>query len=1362
MSPSLPPAPPSGSDSPAAAALRRVEALEHEVEHVVEEVVERGERSLAARFGLGFVRGLRRVLRWTGWVLLLAYFLFGAVLLATRWWILPQIDRFRPDIEALASRATGTQIQIGAIEAGWDTIQPQFALADVRIIGQGGAAGLSLPRLEATLSWTSLLRFSPNFSSLVVRSPELSVRRLPGDRIEIAGFVIDPAQASGDRRLLDWLLSQGRVLVSDARIDVFDERSAAQTRQASFSRVELLFESGLTGWRFGLQAQPPSELAAPLDLRGKISRSPFAAAGDWRQWSGELYAGFDRVDLAQLAAWIDLPWHLTRAQGAARAWLDFERLRVTRVAADVALQDVSLQLAPDLPALELDFLRGRLSQGLRAQDEVLAASGLAFRTRDGLEFGPADLALRLAHDESANSEFTANQISVTALASLLPHFPIGTQARESIVRHALEGELSNLSLRWSGPLEQPRTYELKSDFAGLASRAQPDEAGGVGLPGFAKLAGRLEASQEGGTLVLSSREAALDFPGVFEDPRIAASELEARLRWSMKPALEVRLESLALRNADVEASGSGSWRDTGGAGSVDLSGRILRAEAASAYKYVPLVAGRDTISWLAQALRAGRASEGQWRLRGKLEDFPFTRPTQGEFRVSAKVAGVTLDYVPSGRRDASGAYVASELWPALTGIDGSLLFERESMDIRARRGQVDGVQITEAQARIPSLSENALLLIKGQAAGPLSGMVQFVNSSPVSGWLGNFLHQAEAQGPAKLDLKLEIPLAHSEASKVAGTLQLLGNDLTLAGGVPPISRAVGPLSFTEHGLRSPGVALNFLGGPGRLEASTQADGGIVLSVAGRMSPAGLRSGLDIAPLARLLEKATGETRYSGTLSLRAGALSLRAESDLVGLALNLPPPLRKTAQESWPLRVVRQPGVVNGTEADTIRVSLAQMLDVNFERVRGSGGGLQVSRGAVAVGDVANLPAYGVSLNANLNRLDLDAWLPVADNLLGPAPVSRRASAGGDEFNLDLIALRAREVEFDGKKFANMVMGASRGPDGSWRANVASDSVSGAVNWWPAARGREGRVAAQFTRLAIPDSARDDVSSVLSSASPSQLPALEVRADEFELAGKRLGRLEILALNSASEQGPIWRLQKLSIVNPDAQFSAKGQWAPEAAGTRRTSLDFLIDIRNAGGMLERLGIKEAIKAGNGKLEGEVSWRGSPLAVNYPSLDGKMSLELDRGQVLKAEPGVARLLSVFSLQSIARRLTLDFRDIFSEGFAFDSVRADANLAAGVLSTKNFRMSGAAATVLIEGWANLRSETQNLHVLVLPDINATSASVALAIANPALGLGSLLAQLVLKDPLSKLFSLEYDVTGTWADPQVRKVDRASLKP
>jgi uncharacterized protein YhdP len=208
------------------------------------------------------------------------------------------------------------------------------------------------------------------------------------------------------------------------------------------------------------------------------------------------------------------------------------------------------------------------------------------------------------------------------------------------------------------------------------------------------------------------------------------------------------------------------------------------------------------------------------------------------------------------------------------------------------------------------------------------------------------------------------------------------------------------------------------------------------------------------------------------------------------------------------------------------------------------------------------------------------------------------------------------------------------------------------------------------------------------------------------------------------------------------------------------TLSFGLDFNNAGALLNRLGIQDALRGGSGRLEGELGWRGSPFAIHYPTLGGNLKLNTSKGQFLKASAGAGRLLGVLSLQSLPRRMTLDFRDVFSEGFAFDSISATAQLASGVLTTRDFRMRGASANVLIEGSADVGRETQNLHVLVLPEINAGSASLAYALlANPAIGLGTFLAQLVLRDPLSKAFSFEYDVTGTWADPQVKRRERGA---
>jgi uncharacterized protein YhdP len=128
--------------------------------------------------------------------------------------------------------------------------------------------------------------------------------------------------------------------------------------------------------------------------------------------------------------------------------------------------------------------------------------------------------------------------------------------------------------------------------------------------------------------------------------------------------------------------------------------------------------------------------------------------------------------------------------------------------------------------------------------------------------------------------------------------------------------------------------------------------------------------------------------------------------------------------------------------------------------------------------------------------------------------------------------------------------------------------------------------------------------------------------------------------------------------------------------------------------------------------------------------------------------------VLSLQALPRRLALDFRDVFSEGFSFDFLRGDASLERGVLRTNNLQMKGVNAAVLMEGSADLARETQDLTVVVVPEINAGTASLIASVINPAVGLGTLLAQLLLRQPLQSANTKQFRITGSWADPQVEK--------
>jgi uncharacterized protein (TIGR02099 family) len=1375
----------------AGGASQRLHALEHAVEDAVEHALEATERSLARRFGDGLVRALRSGLKALAVMLVVAYFAFGALLLATRYVVLPRIDEARPWLEQRASAALGAQLTIGRIEAGWKGFHPQLSLRDVRLTGRGGEARLALPQVDAELSWASVLQLSPQFRALTVVAPALEVRRLGPTRFSVAGFVIEPRAdtAETDSPLLDWVLGQRRIDVRGARLRYLDETAAVATADAlEFSDVQLTLRGGFNSTLLSLQAQPPPALAARIDLRADFTHGWFRPASEFSEWSGRMYVALEGADLARseaVARLLPEGMRIERAHGALRAWAQIERTALLRLTADVALADVRAQAGADLAPLEVALLNGRITQrewgnayrgGQELQLQRFTLQG------EKLALPPTDLRLRYTRGNAGEegtrdgarlprTEFEASLLSLDTLTQLAAHFPLARDLRQRIAQQDVRGTLTNLKLDFDGSLAAPDRYALQSDFEGLSTSAQPaeparDAAGHarIGLPGFANLRGRVDFTEAGGTLALDARAASAEFPGVFERPQIALDRLSAQLRWTRSgDRLDVQVQSLAAANADLDLTASGSYQRSltpgHGPGTLDLNARIQRIEVAAAARYAPLVTGPRTRAWLERALVAGRGSEGTLRVKGNLYDFPFRDPKQGEFRAAVRVRDARLDYLPPATADDGTQWPG---WPALDAIDADVVFERQGMMVTARSAAIFGTRVLNATARVADFRPGeALLTVRGATSGPAADMLRYVRESGLREPL-RFLATTQASGNARLDLKLDIPLVAGREADVGGTITLANNDIVLREDILPFTRANGRIEFTRRSVTMTGISAGFAGGQLMASASTRPDGTISISGSGNATPAGISRQVDIPLVQRLLAGAQGTARYSGSLNVRGERLDLRVDSDLTGWRIDAPAPLAKTAADPLPLRV-ELTGL--GSERDSIAVTAGSVLAVRLERTRGTDRAARIERGVIAVGEAPVLPARGLVALVNLPRLDVDAWQPLFDPPEATSPArgaAATAAPAGPAVLPDYVALRARELVFSGKSIANVVLGATRLSDGGdtlWAANVSADQVNGALTWRPGAGSSSGRVSARLSRLAIPEGQRSQVAELLD-APPRNVPGFDVVADTFELGGKSLGRLELVAINGGTVAQPVWSLQKLALATPEARMNASGSWQREPGQTtRRMALTFALDFSNAGALLARLGIPDALSGGQGKLEGDLTWRGSPLAIHYPTLGGQLKLNTSKGQFLKASAGAGRLLGVLSLQSLPRRITLDFRDVFSEGFAFDSITASAELKSGVLSTRDFRMRGASANVLIEGSTDIGRETQALHVLVLPEIDAGSASLAYALlANPAIGLGAFLAQMLLRNPLAKAFSFEYDITGTWADPQVKRRERA----
>jgi uncharacterized protein (TIGR02099 family) len=1348
-------------------------ATAHRVEHAVEERLEHGievaEQTIARRFGLGALRAVRATLRFAFWSVVVAYFAFGALLLVTRYYVLPRIDHWRPQIEGVASRVLKGHVAIGRLEAGWRGFSPHFSLDDVRVTGPRGGPPLALPRVEATLSWASLLPMEPRFAALRLRSPQVSVVRLADGSFTVAGFVIQPGRRdaeSEESAALDWLLSQSRIVVSDAMVAYRDDRGSAP-RTVDLHDVNLIVEQSLGSHTFALQAVPTAALAGPVDLRGKLTTGAFARPSAISQWSGEAFVQVDFVDLALLSELVEPPVQIEHAHGALRMWLGFDDGSIVRTTADVALQDVTTRLAKDLEPLRLTSLQGRVTQrqwgdlwpaGRGGQEFGLV--GTTFRTAAGLTFPPLDMKLRrtrAAGDEPQRTELEASRVDLESLAAVIAHIPLPRELRENVARHAVRGVLSGLSVAWTGEAPAAGDVKLNSKFSGLSSAAQLPSAGAersAGLPGFENLSGAIRMERGAGTLELAASDAALVLPGVFDEPRLPLKQLLGAVHWRQGAVLEFRAENLRAANDDIDVLANGTYRTAeSGPGTADLTGRIARASADTAHRYIPLAVGAGTRKWLERALVKGRLSDGTFRLKGDLARFPFTNAADGEFRIAGRVTGATLDVLPGAPGEDGAPAEPGAIWPVLSDIDADLLFDRASMTITAQRARAYGARIDNAIARIPHLGRDATLDVRGQASGPLAEMLRYVNRSPVKGWIGGVTDGAEAQGNVKLDLGLVIPLQHAADVRVTGAIAFQNNTLTLAG-IPQFTRTNGTLNFNEHGVRITNLSTNLLGGPARLDASTRADGALVFNAAGLATVPGLRPAVPIAPVQRLLDRSTGSARYQASVVVKNGT-ELRIDSDLTGLAVDGIAPLRKAAQDSLPIRIERMANAAG----DDLRVQAGRAIGVRIER-RADKGEMRMSRGVIAVNEPANLPERGLLVIGSLPRIDVDAW---TDLLNVEAMPSRGGRAGGatDDLHVDLVALRTQELIVYGHRVQNLTLGATRLPDGGYSANVVSDGASGYLEWRPAADPQAlGTITARLSRLVISSNKEKEVVEVLR-APPKQIPSLEVSVEQFEMTGMKLGRLDLLAQNVGSGSNASWRVRRFDLANADMKLAATGEWAPvTSGGNRRTQLKFGIDVMDGGATLGRLGFPDALSNGSGRVEGEVHWLGSPLDIDYPSLSGRLNVAIDNGRFLKVDTGnAARLLALLSLQSLGRNLAADGGRQFTEGFAFSSIRADAAIERGILRTDNFRMNGASAAVLMSGSLDLRNETQQLTIVVLPEIDASTAALAVGVVNPVIGLGTFLAQLMLKDPLSKAFALQYDVTGSWTDPKVARRSRIS---
>jgi uncharacterized protein (TIGR02099 family) len=1293
-------------------------------------------------------------------------------------------------------------------------------LRDIELQDTQGRPALHLHKVLVALSLRSAAL--GQLDQLVLDAPELTLRLLPDGQWQIAGLDWR-ASADADSPAADWLLRQREVVVRGAQVHWHGPGSGqnptpgqaqSSPEPLTLRDVDLVIRNTARQHALRLDATPPPGWGERFVLMGQFKRGLLSLhPGRLADWSGQAFAHFPQLDMAPWSAQgLQLPANLLpeagrfRGQGRLSLWADVHQGQWRGGLADVDLKNLQARLGPNLPPLALQSLTGRLDLQVHAEGFVAQTHDLRATGEQGMSWPGGELSLEYTHAQGArpaSGHLQAAQLNLQALQALALRLPLGTamppRLRAALQARDVQGRVTSLGLRWQGDWTQPNLQEAQAKVEGLSWQPGSEVVAawgtlpGADVPGLRGGQLTLALSANGGQVDLQTGAgSALWLPGLIEPAEVPLQQLQARLRWAREagkgqtPGLwHVPQWSLSLANADLQGQWHGQWRpgpQGQGPGQLNLQGRIQRVQAAAVHRYLPLNLPAEVRHYLRDALVQGRYEDVQVQIQGDLDKLPFARPEDGTFLFAGELKDAELDMVP-----ASLMNPGEVPWPRLRSLQGQLTFDRLGMQLHEASAEVgEGTQtiaLKAATVGIADMTHQPVLRVQAQSLADAPLVLDLVRQSPLDALLSGALQPAQASGPLFTRFALQLPLLDLPSTRVQGSVQFDGNDLRMLPGTPWLNKLRGTLHFNENGFEVHQLQATLLGGPAVIDGGMQAPNPntgtpaqkttqTAFEARGRVSAAGLLVANDIAPLNLLARHLSGTTDYSARLAWHQGLPELTVNSQLGGLGLQLPTPLGKPAEVEKPLALqIRTRQTATGPQ-DEIELTLGESAQLMYVRDL-SADTPRVLRGRLGLGvspdKLPALPETGVTASVAVDRLVVDEWLAL---LATPTNQPTRGMSPPPDWQTYLptrLSLKANKLIANDRQLHHVQAGGTHDA-GRWRVNIDAAELSGHVLFEQAMPGQAdqaGKLFARLSRLNLPPASAREVESLLE-APPVSLPALDIVVDALELRGKQLGRVEIEAINTDKDlaQTPVgreWQLKKFNIDLPEGTLRSTGRWlaAREGSPWRKSEMNFVLDVRDAGDLLTRLGTPDALSGGSGQLAGMVSWRGSPLGFHYPSLNGHLDMRMGQGQFLKADPGAAKLLGVLSLQALPRRLLLDFRDVFAQGFAFDSVQGDVTITHGMANTSNLQIKGVNALVHLNGSADLARETQKLRVQIQPIVDTGTASLLAGLTvNPVVGLTTFFAQWLLQNPLSRASAQAFMVDGSWANPQVTRVDQREV--
>ncbi|MBI3773842.1 MAG: TIGR02099 family protein [Gammaproteobacteria bacterium] len=1255
--------------------------------------------------------------------------------------VLPQLEGYRPQIEAVLSERLHEKVTIADFDLSWHGFGPRLDLKTVHILDHATSQpmlGFSEARIDLNL-WSSLRSWQPDFGKLTVVGAEITVIRKEDGEFEVVGVKLkDDKKPLDVEEILRWVWRQGTLAAERSTLHFVDRQRDNQSW--TFSDVNLLLRNDGQKSRLTGRLNLPSQLGRGLDLAVEFERQGEAP----RDWLVNYYFKSNDLALDYISRELgDQRFSIRHGLADVEMWGLWRSAAMSELRGRVGVHDLDFAVAVEneaehvdrIPQVNAEFVWKHKDSGWDLEVDRLRVTH-AGRIWPDVR---AHLAVEQTAENVSATEVAVNQFQINDLVSWVQMAPgLNPEAKETLTALAPSGVLRDVMLRWQKTENKPALY-LRAALDNVSTSPWRK------IPGLKGVDAEINASQDSGVVDLKATDVAVKTVDLFRGD-LPIKSAQGRIAWAkQEDGWHVDLRQVAASNDDIEAMLNGHVFVPAGDASptVDVAAAFQDGNVAQAGRYLPVgIMSPSLVSWLDRALVKGLIPAGTLRMKGPLRQFPFADGS-GLFEVQFAAKDTALDH--------------GEGWPRIEEIAADLTFTGTGMKVHGKQARIFDANVHDVDVKIADFKGKSALELNGQAESSVPTVMRYLRESPLREMiLGGAFDQATTAGSAQLLLGLKVPLEGDGKVLVSGDVTLKDAALTMPNYSVDSAQVNGALHFSESGIESKRLEGVVLGQPTRMAISTQSNKKsryLVFRAQGDSRYAELAQRFSFIPIFGFME---GGSPWQAELKLAISGdqpeSTLKVSSNLTGTAVRLPAPLAKSNAMRTPL-TVRGRFMANNS---TWQVDYGEMLlSALFSLEPTKSGELQLRRGDVRVGERAQLPKNpGIRIAGEFNSISDKDWMPVVNAFMEAAP--KKVADTESSVELNQVALKAGVAKLGDMQF-NDVTAEMEKIQGVWIANVDSKQLAGKISI-PQKTGQT--LEMNLSRLQLPrDSEYGDQKSKISGkpgpgrlaekADPRKLPPLRINSEHLFYGESDLGKLTLMTEPRAN--GLL--INTLELNSEHASLKAGGSWN-RVGKTHTSALDVDLEIRDLGSVLGGLGYNSAVRKGEGRGQISLRWPGPIFEPDVKRMEGTMRFDVNDGSLLEVEPGAGRLFGLLSIQALPRRLTLDFRDFFSKGFSFDYMRGGFEIEDGNAVIQDFVLDGPAAKVTMQGRVGLDARDYDQQVVVMPHVSTGLPLVGVVAGGLGVGAAVLLAEKLFKSRIAEASEIHYSITGSWDAPVIKR--------